>query len=110
MKEQKCWSVVSEKIASVPRAPEKERLRILESYCGAIDDIIDEFNGEMLAAGIDPESMLIAVKFQTVGFVTRNMTHPLCQLLKRAIAVRFSNIDHEFVGIEIVFPSIWGDK
>lgn len=107
-----CFDVASMVIeeANVRFAPlfreNREKLKIFEGYCEAIDTLSHEFNGESLTVEVDEELMTISVTMISPDILIDHREHIFYELLRRSLTVRFS-VDGENLATTFVFPSIW---
>lgn len=112
-KRQKCLDAVMAQISGADRnippymVVDQDKLRILEQYCRAFDDMAEDFDAYTCTASVDPELFTIMIRFESGEFVTRNTRHPFCQLLKRAVSMQLRLVNADTVGVEFEFPSVW---
>ena len=109
----KCFDVVSMVVeeAATQFAPlwriNDERCKILKQYCGAIDSLAAEFDGESFEVDIDDIKMTIGIKMECKDMTIESQTHKYYSLAQRAVSFGFSASENGNLVAEFVFPSIW---
>lgn len=109
----KCFDVVSMVVDEATKqfAPiwsvNDEKLRILEQYCGVLDSLAEEFDGESFDVEVDDISMTISIQMECQDITIESKKHKYYSLAQRAIAFGFSTTDNGLLNVKFVFPSIW---
>lgn len=85
----------------------EERKKILEQYCGALDRLSEEFDGESFEVEVDDVKMTIAVRMECQDIIIPSPDHLFYKLALHALSVRFSHVSNDMMSVEFVFPSIW---
>lgn len=109
----KCFDVVSMIVEEATNqfSPifklDKEKYRILEQYCQAIDDLSDEFQGISYDVEVDDIKMTITITLECVDMYIGEKSHKYYALVQRTAAVGFSVSETGNLNVKFVFPSIW---
>lgn len=109
----KCFDIVSMVVDETTSqfAPlwkiNKEKYRILEQYCGALDSIAEEFDGESFDVEVDDIAMTITITMECQEIIIESQNHKYYSLAQRAIAFGFSVSEDGLLCAKFVFPSIW---
>lgn len=85
----------------------REKKKILQEYCEALDNLAREFNGTSFTVEIDEEEKTIAITMVCPDIVVRTKEHRLYDLIERSLKVMFSTDEDGSLAITFVFPSIW---
>ena len=85
----------------------KERKQILEQYCGILDKLAEEFDGESFEVEVDEIKMTVVVRMECPDIIIQSHDHLFYKLAMHALSVRFSHVNSNAMAIEFVFPSIW---
>ena len=108
-----CFDVVSMVVdeATAQFAPlwniNKEKYRILKQYCGVIDSLAEEFNGESFDVDVDDIAMTITIKMECRDVTIESQNHKYYSLAQRALAFGFSVSEDGLLCMKFVFPSVW---
>ena len=108
-----CFDVVSMVVdeATAQFAPlwdiNKEKYRILKQYCGVIDSLAEEFNGESFDVDVDDIAMTITIKMECHDVTIESQNHKYYSLAQRALAFGFSVSEDGLLCMKFVFPSVW---
>ncbi len=109
----KCFDVTSKVIdeASDRFGPlwkvDEEKLNILRQYCGAIDSISRDFDGESLEVEVDEISMDVSITLECGEMVITSGNHVFFQLAERSTKFSFSVSGDDMLLVRFVFPSVW---
>ena len=88
--------------------PVQERLDILREYCGVIDHLIEDGDGESFSCSIDEEDMTVKMSFCVTDASSDRDDRRFNQLIRRAEYVRITNKeDGEYICITFGFPTLW---
>lgn len=87
--------------------PNEEKCRILEQYCGAIDALIKDFDGESLDVEVDEIKMTICIQIECADMTIEACEHKYFELIQRANSFGFKATGNDTMLVEFVFPSIW---
>ena len=86
-----------------------QNLVIFQGYCRVIDDFIADGWGNKISVDVVTEKNLMKVDIQVMDFtyqpVIRSTNY--MDILERAIGVKFTPVDGEFILIEFLFPSLF---
>ena len=88
-----CFDVVSMVVdeATAQFAPlwniNKEKYRILKQYCGVIDSLAEEFNGESFDVDVDDIAMTITIKMGCHDVTIESQNHKYYSLLKKHLLI-----------------------
>lgn len=86
---------------------DKEKYRILEQYCQAIDSLSDEFGGISYDVEVDDIAMTIAITLECQDMNIQQQSHKYYSLAQRAVTFGFSVSEDGNLNIRFVFPSVW---
>lgn len=84
-----------------------EKLNVFKQYCGAVDLLAEEFDGESYEVEVDEITMEISVALECGEIVIKSKDHVLYELAKRAVRCGFSAASDDNLLVRFVFPSIW---
>ena len=85
----------------------REKKKILQEYCEALDNLAQEFNGTSFTVEIDEEVKTIAITMVCPDIVIKSKEHRLYDLIERSSKVLFSTDENGDLTVTFVFPSIW---
>lgn len=108
-----CFDVVSMVIdeATSQFAPlwkiNEENYKILKQYCGAIDELAREFEGESFEVEVDDIKMTISIKMECQDITIESQQHRYYDLAQRSVSFGFSVTKNGTMIAEFVFPSVW---
>ena len=89
-------------------SPVEERVKILRQYCGEIDKLLEERDGEEFECEIDENDHTVHIGFTVMDIVADNpKTDSFPQLVSRANSVEILPAGEETIRIRFVFPSLW---
>lgn len=109
----KCFDVVSMVVdeATSQFSPlwklNREKYRILKQYCGVLDSLAEEFDGESFDVEIDDIAMTISITMECHDVTIESQNHKYYSLAQRAIAFGFSTSEDGLLCAKFVFPSVW---
>ena len=109
----KCFDAVSMVVeeATLQLAPlwkiNKEKYRILKQYCGVLDSLSNEFDGESFEVDVDDENMTISIKLECQDITIESQTHKYYSLAQRALSFGFLSGNNGNIIASFVFPSVW---
>ena len=109
----KCYDVVKTIIDEATKrykpiwVIDKEKLDILEEYCGVIDSLASEFGGSTLEVEVSEETLDVIITLHCNEVTVRNENHIFYQITKRAKSVSFELVDSNTIALTYVFPSVW---
>ena len=86
---------------------DKEKYRILEQYCDAIDEISDEFNGISYDVEVDDIAMTISIVLECQDILIQQKSHIFFSLTQRTNAIGFSVSENGNLNVKFIFPSVW---
>lgn len=84
-----------------------ENFKILGQYCGAIDSLAKEFDGESYDVEIDDISMDITITMECSDITIENHQHKYYELISKAKSFGFSVEENGNLSVYFVFPGIW---
>lgn len=85
----------------------KEKYRILQQYCGVLDSLAAEFDGEAFDVEVDDIEMTIAITLECMDLSIDSKNHKYYSLAQRAIEFGFSVSENGLLCVKFVFPSVW---
>lgn len=109
----KCFDVVSMVVEEANQqfrpfwVANEEKKLILKQYCGIIDSLANDFDGESFEVEIDEINMEIQVTLECGEMIIDSPSHVFYELTKRAMRIGFSATSDDKIHIKFVFPSIW---
>lgn len=109
----KCFDVVSMVVeeATEQFAPlwklNEENYKILEQYCGVIDSLAQEFEGESYDVEVDEVKMTVKIVLECQEMTIESKTHQFYELAQKADSFGFSATEDSTLLVEFVFPSVW---
>lgn len=84
-----------------------EKFKILGQYCGVIDSLAKEFDGESYDVEIDDIKMDIIISLECQDITIENHQHKYYELISRAKSFGFSTTENGNLSVNFVFPSVW---
>lgn len=109
----KCFDVVFEVTEEANKrfAPlfkiNNERLDVLKQYCGVIDSLIKEFDGESIDVEVSEEDMTVCIQIECCDLSIEDKQHLYYKLIEKTLSFGFKHSDEGNVIVEFVFPSLW---
>lgn len=85
----------------------EERFEILQQYCGVIDKLSSECEGESYEVEIDDIAMTVAITMDCSDMIVDYNRHDFLSLAERTVSIGFSVSDENRLAIKFVFPSLW---
>lgn len=86
----------------------KERKKILEQYCGAIDKIIDDISGDSIEVEVNEINGEISIAIGCEEIIVYPENKIFYDLTERALSLGFhQDTDSGSMVLKFVFPSIW---
>lgn len=84
-----------------------ENYKILEQYCGVLDALAEEFDGESFDVEVDDIKMTISIKLECQDITIESQQHKYYELAQHALSFSFSASENDTMIAEFVFPSVW---
>lgn len=84
-----------------------DKYRVLKQYCGVLDSLATEFNGESFDVEVDDIAMTIAITMECHDVTIESKNHKYYSLAQCALAFGFSVSDEGLLCMKFVFPSVW---
>lgn len=109
----KCYDAVSVVIdeATIQFAPllkeNKEKRKILEQYCDAIDTLAKQFNAIEFGATVDETKTTVEIEMVCPEMALRSNTHAYYALAEKAVTFGFSVSNDGDIVVRFEFPSLW---
>lgn len=109
----KCFEVTSMMVDEATKrfAPiwsiDQNKYAILEQYCGIIDDIAEEFNGESIVVEVDEIKMTISITVECWDMKLESVNHIFYKLTERSVKFGFSVSEEGNLNVNFTFPSVW---
>ncbi len=86
---------------------DEEKNKILIQYCGVIDALSDEFDGESFGVNIDEISMNIEITLECQEISIDSSKHLFYSLISKCVSFEVSSSTDELIYVKFVFPGIW---
>lgn len=87
--------------------PVPERVKILEQYCSAIDEMAELYDGTEFECEIDEMNMTVKLSVVLTEVKVEKWTAPFNQLAERSLSFRVDHCEEDSIRIAFVFPSLW---
>lgn len=110
-----CFDTVKEMIDEVSKRfvlykVDDEKLHMLQSYCVAVDKLIDVIDGDALQVSVNENSMEILIQVECDSMEVEHQTHIYYALAKRSMPFTFEATKEGKLLIGFTFPSVWSKK
>ena len=107
-----CFDLVSEAIDFTVKCSNgdfstvKERIEILEEYCGAIDVVASLSNASRMFAKITDDKLRVVVGFET-SYMSARENSILYELIERSTKFTISHVNENKMKVSFEFPSVF---
>ena len=87
----------------------EEAYSILEQYCDILDVFMEDGYGSKISAEIVTDKRIVKISIYVMDVTYEKGFKPKAyiELMKRAMAIRFSSAGEDMVCAEFLFPSLW---
>lgn len=112
MKTVKCFDVVNSVVEEAMNQLSKlwvldlERLDILKQYCGVIDSVVDEFEGDSFEVEIDDITLEVHIEFACKRIEFNKKNRILLKLIGRSVSTQIKTTDDGMLALHFMFPSL----
>lgn len=90
----------------------EESFSILKQYCEMLDILVEDGYGNQIQAGVvgKKKYIKIAIDVMDVTYETKFKPRAYVEIIRRAIAMKFSSAGEDTVHCEFLFPSLWNTQ
>lgn len=109
----KCFDVVSMVVdeATDQFSPlwvvNKDKYDVLKQYCGVLDNLAKEFDGESFEVEVDDIAMTITISMECKEMTIETANHQYYSLAQRSTSFGFSVASNGNLVVQFTFPSVW---